>query len=113
MPFPIRVGLKEDGARCVFRSVSSNGEGGRKVGKMKDRFGEKEAFQSVKGRLAGGRPDPGQGFLDEVDQGVSDIGVIGDEPLVEVGKAQEGAYILDFSWGKPACNAIEFDRVHS
>ena len=21
-------------------------------------------------------------------------------------------YVLDFSWGGPACNAIEFDRVH-
>ena len=21
-------------------------------------------------------------------------------------------YVLDFSWGRPACNAIKFDRVH-
>ena len=59
MPIPIRVGLEEDGARCIFRSISSNGKGGREVGKVKDRLGEEEAFQGVKGGLAKGEPNPG------------------------------------------------------
>ena len=32
--------------------------------------------------------------------------------MVEVGKAEEGLYILDFRGGQPGSNAIEFDRVH-
>ena len=43
---------------------------------------------------------------------MSNIGVVGNESSIEVGKAKEGAYILDFSWGGPACDAIKFNRVH-
>ena len=32
--------------------------------------------------------------------------------MVEVGKAKEGSYILDFSGGWPSGNAVEFDQVH-
>ena len=38
-------------------------------------------------------------------------GVVRDEPTVEVGKAKEGPYILDFSEDGPDSNAIEFDGV--
>ena len=48
----------------------------------------------------------------EIDEGTGDIGVVGDEPTVEIGKAEEGAYILDFSGGRPFGNSVEFDGVH-
>ena len=32
--------------------------------------------------------------------------------MVEVGKAKERSYILNFGWGWPSGNAVEFDRVH-
>ena len=43
---------------------------------------------------------------------MGDGGVIGNELTVEIGKAKEGSYILDFSRGWPGSNAIKFDRVH-
>ena len=51
-------------------------------------------------------------FLSEVDEGVSDIRVVGNESSVEVSKAEEGAYILDFGGGRPFGNSIKFDGVH-
>ena len=32
--------------------------------------------------------------------------------MVEVGKAKEQSYILDFGWGGPGSDSIEFDWVH-
>ena len=33
--------------------------------------------------------------------------------MIEIGKAEEGSYILDFSGGWPGSDAVEFDRVYS
>jgi len=38
MPISIRVGLKEDSIRCMFRCVSSNGKGCREIWEMKNWF---------------------------------------------------------------------------
>ena len=38
--------------------------------------------------------------------------VVGDEPVIEVGKAEEGMYFLDFGRGRPHNNTVQFDRVH-
>ena len=43
----------------------------------------------MKGRLVRGRPIPSQVLFGEVDQGAGNIGVVGDESLIEVGKAKE------------------------
>jgi len=51
-------------------------------------------------------------FFCEINEGVGDVGVVGNESSVEVGEAQEGAYVLDFGWGWPFGNAIELDRIH-
>ena len=48
-----------------------------------------------------------------VKEGVGDCGVVRDEPTIEIGKAKEGSYILNFGWGRPGGNVIKFDRVHS
>ena len=39
-------------------------------------------------------------------------GIVRDELSVEVGKAEEGSYILDFGVGWPDGDAVEFDWVH-
>ena len=62
--------------------------------------------------MAGGGPRPSTVFLSEVDEGASNVGVVGDEATVEVGKAEEGADILDFLGSGPLSDAIEFDWVH-
>jgi hypothetical protein len=41
-----------------------------------------------------------------------DIGVIGNEALVEVGKVKEGVDILNLGWDGPAGNPIKFHGVH-
>ena len=43
---------------------------------------------------------------------MGDSGVVGDEPMVEIGKAKKGSYILDFGQGWLGSDAIEFDWVH-
>ena len=43
---------------------------------------------------------------------MGDSGVVGYEPMVEIGEAKEGSYVFDFSWGWPGSDAIEFDGVH-
>ena len=63
--------------------------------------------------MTSGGPVPAVVFLGEIEKWVSDHRIVGNEPTVEVGKAKEGSYILDFSWGWPGGDAIEFDWVHS
>ena len=51
-------------------------------------------------------------FLSKIKEWVGDCGVVEDKPSVEVSKAKERLYILDFGGGRPDSNAIEFDWVH-
>ena len=67
MPVSIGIGLEEDGAGCVFGSISGDSKGSGKVWKVKDRFREEEAFQGVEGGLTRGSPIPSQIFLGKVD----------------------------------------------
>jgi len=46
-------------------------------------------------------------FLSEVDEGAGNVGVVGDKPTVEVGKAEEGAYIFDFGGSWPFGNSVK------
>ena len=32
--------------------------------------------------------------------------------MIEIGKAKEGVYILDFHWYRPLFDAFDLDRVH-
>ena len=51
-------------------------------------------------------------FLSEVKEGAGNCGVVGYEPTVEIGKAKEGSYVLDFDGGWPGGDAVEFYWVH-
>ena len=79
---------------------------------MKNGFGEKKAFQGIKGELTRRKPVPSRVLLCKVDKRASNIRVVGNESSIEVGEAKEGMYILDFSQGGPAHDTIEFNRVH-
>ena len=57
-------------------------------------------------------PIPGEVLLGEVKEGSGDVGVVGDEPAVEVGKPKERANIFYLSWCRPVGDAVELDRVH-
>lgn len=52
--------------------------------------------------MTSGGPVPGKAFLGEVDKGLSEIEVVGNEVTIEVGKAKEGSYVLDFHRHQPA-----------
>ena len=112
MPVAIGVSLEEDGARRMFRSVRGNREGGGEVGEVKDRFGEEETFEGIKGGLAGRGPVPGEVLLCEVEERASDVGVIGDEASIEIGEAKERADIFHLGGSWPTGNPIEFNWVH-
>ena len=49
----------------------------------------------------------------EVDQWLGDIGIIGDETSVEIGKSKEGSDVFDFHWRRPFRNAVQFYWIHS
>ena len=51
-------------------------------------------------------------FLGEIEEVVGNCGIVRDEPTVEVGKAKEQLYILNFSWGGPGSDAVKFDWVY-
>ena len=57
-------------------------------------------------------PIPGKVLLGEVEEGASDVGVVGNEPTVEVGESKERANIFHLSWRRPICDAVELDGVH-
>ena len=112
MPVAVGVGLEKDGARRVFRGVRGNRERGGEIGEVKDRLREEETFEGVEGGLARRGPVPGEVLLWEVEEGVSDIGVIGNEASVEIGEAKERADIFHLGGSWPIGDPIEFNWVH-
>ena len=113
MPVAIGVGLEEDSSGRILRSIGGNGEGSGQVGKVEDGFREEKAFEGVERGLAQGGPIPSEVLFGEVNEGTGDIGVVRDKAPVEVGETEEGANILYFGGGGPACNTVELNGVHS
>ena len=66
---------------------------------MEDRARQEESFELIKGLLASRGPVPAVVLLCEVKEGASDSGVVGDEPMIEVGKAKEQLHIFDLGRG--------------
>ena len=62
--------------------------------------------------MAGGGPVPGEILFCEIKEGASDVGVVGDEAAVEVGKAKERVDIFHLGWGQPTGNPIKFYWIH-
>ena len=104
MPIAVGVGLKEDGARRMFGGVRGDGERGGEVREVEDGFGEEEALEGVEGGLARGGPVPGEILLGEVEEGASDVGVVGNESMVKVGEPKERANIFHLGWRRPICD---------
>ena len=112
VPITVGVGLEEDGVGCMFRCISGNGEGGGEVREVENGFREEEMFKGVERGLTRGGPIPREVLLSEVEERASDIGVVRDEALVEIGEAEERANIFHLGWSRPTCDSIEFDGVH-
>ena len=112
MPIAICIGLKEDGTRGVLRGVGGNGERFGEVREVEDRARQEEFLQGVEGLLTSRSPIPAIVFLGKVKEGAGDSRVVGYKLTVEISKAQEGLYVLDFGGGQSSGNAIELDWVH-
>ena len=95
----------------MFGGISGDGKC-REVWEVENWFRQEKGFESVERSLASRGPVPLEVFLSEVNEGTDDVGVVWNESTVEVGEAKEGAYVLDFCWGWPLGDPIEFDRVH-
>jgi len=95
----------------MFGGISGDGKC-REVWEVENWFRQKKGFERVERSLASRSPVPLEVFLSEVDEGAGDIRVVGDKPMVEVGKAKEGAYVFDFSRGWPFGDSIKLDRIH-
>ena len=108
----IGVGLEEDGTGRIFGCVGGNGEGGREIREAEDGFCKEEVFEGIKGGLAGGGPIPREILLSEVEERASDIGIVRNESLVEIGETKERADVFHLGGGWPTGDSIEFNWVH-
>ena len=52
------------------------------------------------------------GLLGWIKERASDSRIVGDKQTIEVGKAKEGMYFLDFDGGHLGDNTIKFDWIH-
>ena len=73
---------------------------------------QEEPFQLIEGMLTNGSPISLIVFLSEVEEGVDNCGIVGDELMIEVGKAKERLDVLDFGEGRPGGDTVKLDRVH-
>ena len=83
--------------RCVGHEVERLGY----VGNGKNGGGGENFFERVKGSLLRRRPSPRDIFLSESGKQSDDVGVVGDEFSVEVGKAQERLNAFNGGGGFP------------
>ena len=113
MPITVGVGLEKDGPGCVFGGIRGNGKRSGQVGEVKDGFREKEVFKGVEGRLTRGGPIPGKVFLGKVEERAGDIGVVRNKVSVEIGESKKRSNIFHLGWGRPTCDSVELNRVHS
>ena len=51
--------------------------------------------------------------MSEENNECDDVGVVGNEFVIEVRKAEEGAYSFDRGWGMPVFDGNKFCRVHA
>ena len=100
MPVTIRVGLEEDGTGGVFGSIGCDGEGGGEVWEVENQFQQEEGLEGVEGGLAGGRPVPREVLLGEINEGLSDVGVVRNKVVVEVCETKERSDVFDFFGGR-------------
>ena len=112
MPVTVGVGLEEDGTGHVFGCVSGDGKGVREIREVEDGFCKEETFEGIKGGLAGGGPVPREILLSEVEERASDVGIVRDESLVEIGETKERADVFHLGGGGPTGDSVEFNWVH-
>ena len=104
--------MEKDGARSILGGIGGNSKGCSKVGEVEDWLRQEQGLEGIEGGLTSGGPVPRQVFLGEVNERSGDIGVVRNKASVEVGEAEERSDVFDFLGGGPACNTIQFDRIH-
>ena len=83
--------------RCVGHEVKRSGY----IGNGENEGGGENFFERVKGSLLRRRPSPRDVFFSESGKRSDDVGVVGDEFSVEVGKAQERSNTFNGGGGFP------------
>ena len=112
VPVTIGISLEEHTSRDMLRGVGEDRKGSGEVREMKYWVRNEGPLEDGKGGITGFRPIPGVGFLSEVKERTGDIGVVGYESVIEIGKAQEGMDIFDNGWSQLIGNSSYFDMVH-
>ena len=51
-------------------------------------------------------------LLDEVNQRLGNVGIIGNELSIEIGKSKERSNVFDFHWSRPFHDAVQLYWVH-
>ena len=70
-------------------------------------------MQRVKSLQLGLSPGPRVVLTSEEDDGCDNVGVLGNELVIEVHKAKEGMYSFDRGRRTPVSNGSKFHRVHA
>jgi hypothetical protein len=69
-------------------------------------------FEVFKGFITGFIPRENYSFLGQVNEGLSDVGVVRDEVSIEVAETQKGLYFFNRSRYWPISDSISLCHVH-
>jgi hypothetical protein len=112
MQVSIGVLLHQHGPDHGERGIGHDKEWGGDVRHGKYQTTGEGVFDGEEGVLAGSGPVPTGVLLGEVVEGTGNIGEVGDEPSIEITKANKRAYPLDRGWRLPLVKGGEFRGIH-
>ena len=78
-----------------------------------DRFCEEGVLECLKGLMLRGAPIPLGVFLGKVVKWASGFGKVLDELTIEVGESEESVKLSKVLGGRPICDRLYFNGVHS
>ena len=78
----------------------------------KDQSCGESLFKCLKGGMAVIREMPGGTLAGETHERDCDFRISVNEMMVEIGKAEEGLNVLDFSWNWPILDNLDFVQGH-
>ena len=106
------IRLHRDCTSCEERGIWHEQEGAQEIRDAKDRSRQENGIQGVESFLLGLSPRPRVVFMSEKDNGCNNVGVVGNELVIEVCKSEEGVDSLDRGQGMPVPDGGKFHRVH-
>src|SRR5882724_842733 len=112
MQVTIRSRNGKDSSECIVRGISLDCNLSVRDPMGKDRSCGESLFKCFKGRMALIGEMPGGTLAGKTCEWDCNFGISINETTIEIGKAEEGLYVLDFSWYWPILDNLDFVRGH-